>query len=71
MNTIIGILQLIVSILLIATVLLQQRGTGLSATFGGDGNIYRSKRGLEKILFVSTIVLTVLFLGLAAGQLFF
>ncbi|MBI4099151.1 preprotein translocase subunit SecG [Candidatus Parcubacteria bacterium] len=71
MNPLIGIAQLIVSILLIATVLLQQRGTGLSATFGGEGNIYRSKRGLEKILFVSTIVLTVFFLGLAAIQLFF
>ncbi|MBI3305194.1 preprotein translocase subunit SecG [Candidatus Parcubacteria bacterium] len=71
MNPLIGIIQLIVSILLIATVLLQQRGTGLSATFGGEGNIYRSKRGLEKILFISTIVLTTLFLGLAAIQLFF
>ena len=51
------------AILLIITILLQQKGTGLSSAFGGsDGNIYRTKRGLEKGLFISTIVLAVLFL---------
>lgn len=71
MNLLIGIFQVIVSILLIAAVLLQQRGTGLSATFGGEGNVYRTKRGLEKVLFVATIVLATFFLGLAGMQLFF
>lgn len=69
MNPLIGIAQIIIAILLTAAVLLQQRGTGLSATFGGEGNIYRTKRGVEKMLFIATIVLATIFLGLAGLQL--
>jgi preprotein translocase subunit SecG len=54
--------EIIISILLIAAILFQQRGTGLGAAFGGGGEIYRSKRGLEKMLFISTIVLATLFI---------
>jgi preprotein translocase subunit SecG len=53
--------QLIVSLALIASVLLQSRGTGLSGTFGGDSSVYRSRRGVERRLWQFTIVLTVLF----------
>jgi preprotein translocase subunit SecG len=62
---ILNISQIVVSILLIAAVLLQQRGTGLSATFGGEGNIYRTKRGIEKGLYIVTIVLAIIFFGIA------
>jgi preprotein translocase subunit SecG len=62
---ILSIIQIVLAGLLIAAVLLQQRGVGLSATFGGEGNIYRTKRGLEKGLFISTIVLAILFFGAA------
>lgn len=55
-------LEIIISILLIAAILLQTRGQGLSSSFGGGGEFYRSKRGLEKLLFWATILLTVLFL---------
>ena len=48
---------------LVAAILLQQKGSGLSAAFGGEGNVYRTKRGVEKWLFVSTIVLGILFLS--------
>lgn len=65
MRTILAVIQIVVSVLLIGAILLQQRGTGLSATFGGEGNVYRTKRGLEKVIFVATIVLTVLFFGVA------
>jgi preprotein translocase subunit SecG len=66
---IINIIQIVVSGLLVTTVLLQQRGTGLSATFGGEGNIYRTKRGVEKVLFIATIVLSILFFGLALANI--
>lgn len=65
MRIILAVIQIVVSVLLIGAILLQQRGTGLSATFGGEGNVYRTKRGLEKVIFVATIVLTVLFFGVA------
>ena len=53
--------QLLVSIALMASILLQARGAGLGATFGGDSSVYRSRRGIEKRLFQFTIVLAVLF----------
>lgn len=64
MQKIIAIAQISVSVLLVLAILLQQRGVGLGATFGGDGGAFRTKRGLEKGLFYATIVLATLFLGL-------
>lgn len=64
MKSAITIAQIVVSVLLVACILLQQQGVGLSATFGGDGNVFRTKRGLEKGLLYATAVLAVLFLGL-------
>ncbi len=57
------------SVLLTTTILLQQRGSGLGATFGGDGNVFRTKRGLEKVLFYATIALAVIFLATAVLNL--
>ena len=54
--------QVVVSIALMASVLLQTRGAGLGATFGGDSSVYRSRRGIEKRLFQFTVVLAVLFI---------
>ena len=53
--------QILVSFALMASILLQTRGAGLGATFGGDSSVYRSRRGIEKRLFQFTIVLAVLF----------
>jgi preprotein translocase subunit SecG len=66
---ILNISQIVVSVLLITAVLLQQRGTGLSATFGGEGNIYRTKRGIEKALFILTIVLSIIFFAIAIANI--
>lgn len=65
------IAQLILAVLVIVSILLQQQGSGLGAAFGGEGNFYRSKRGLEKILFYATIVFIVLFVASVAIPLFF
>ena len=53
--------QMILAIALIASILLQQRGTGLGDAFGGEVTAYRSRRGIERTLFRLTIVLAVLF----------
>lgn len=55
------IVQIIIAVLLMLAILMQNRGVGLSGVFGGSGNVYRTKRGVEKKLFVLTIVLSVLF----------
>ena len=61
MYPILALGQIIISIALIAAILLQARGTGLSGTFGGDSAVYRSRRGVEKRLWQFTILLLVLF----------
>jgi preprotein translocase subunit SecG len=60
-NPILAIGQIVVSIALIAAILTQARGVGLSSTFGGDSAVYRSRRGVEKRLWQFTIVLGALF----------
>ncbi|NOQ67940.1 preprotein translocase subunit SecG [Patescibacteria group bacterium] len=65
MDKTLGTIQIIVSILLIISILLQNRGAGLSETFGGSGNVYQTKRGFDKFLFIATVVLAILFLGTA------
>jgi len=58
---ILDIIQISAAILLVIAVLLQNRGTGLGAAFGGEGNVYRTKMGFEKFLFKATIVLAAIF----------
>jgi preprotein translocase subunit SecG len=57
--------QIVLSVVLIIFILLQSKGSGLGGVFGGEGNVYRTKRGAEKILFVATIVVVILFFGVA------
>ena len=67
---IINISQIAVSILLMISILLQARGAGLSGTFGGEDVSFSTRRGAEKFLFVFTIILAVVFTGLAVAHLF-
>lgn len=71
MNAPLAIGQIIVSIALIAAILLQSRGTGLSGTFGGDSAVYRSRRGIERRLWQFTILLLVLFVSFSVGSYLF
>ena len=61
MNPILAIGQILLSIALMAAILMQARGTGLSGTFGGDSAVYRSRRGIEKRLWQFTLLLLALF----------
>lgn len=65
-----SILQIIVSILLIISILMQNKGSGLGAVFGGDTGGYYAKRGFEKFLFYFSIVLATLFIVLAIANIF-
>lgn len=55
--------------LTIILVLLQQRGASLGAGFGSSGELYTTRRGLEKSLFVATIVFAVIFVLSILGLL--
>ena len=59
----IQIIQIILSIAIIIFVLLQVRGAGLGSAFGGSsaGSVFKTRRGVERLVFNTTIVLIVLF----------
>ena len=61
MKQILMIVQIVLAVLLVVVILLQHRGTSLGGAFGGEGAVYRSRRGAEKFLFYLTIILAVLF----------
>jgi preprotein translocase subunit SecG len=71
--TIDGFLQFLTiasGILMAACILLQQRGASLGAGFGSSGELFTTRRGLDKNLFEATIVLAVIFvLSILAGLL--
>jgi preprotein translocase subunit SecG len=62
MKSAISIIQIILGLLLILVIILQQKGSGIGSSFGGDFSFYRTKRGAEKLLFYITIGLAVTFL---------
>lgn len=66
----IKIIQIIVAVLLMVAILMQNRGAGLGGVFGGTGGVYLTKRGLEKKLFMATIVLAAIFILLSLGVFF-
>jgi preprotein translocase subunit SecG len=68
-NPVMAVGQILVSVALMLSVLLQARGAGLSGTFGGDSAVYRSRRGIEKRLFQFTIILGVLFVIFSLANL--
>lgn len=59
------IAQAVVAIFLTVSILLQNRGSGLGSTFGGDFGGYYTKRGMEKFLIYATVVFAVIFFVLA------
>jgi len=70
METHLAYLQIASSALLALSILLQNKSAGLSATFGGGGNSYSSKRGIDKLLANSTILFSIIFLGGAIAYIF-
>ncbi|KKQ21323.1 preprotein translocase subunit SecG [Candidatus Wolfebacteria bacterium RIFCSPLOWO2_01_FULL_38_11] len=66
----ISIAQVVVSVILIALILLQERSSGLSGVFGGsESGFYQTRRGLEKVIFGATIVLIIVLVGLSLVNL--
>ena len=63
------VVTFISAFLTVVLILLQQRGASLGAGFGSSGELYTTRRGLEKSLFVTTIVFAVIFVGSILGLL--
>jgi protein translocase SecG subunit len=56
-----NVITIVSAVMLTLFILIQSRGQSLGATFGGDTNFYRSRRGAEAVIFNATIVFSVLF----------
>lgn len=61
MRDIFNIISVVSAVLMVVFILLQQRGSSLGEAFGGDSAFYRSRRGVELIIFQFTIFFTVIF----------
>lgn len=69
-NTILQVIMIGSAVLMIVAILLQQRGATLGAGFGSSGELFTTRRGIDKNLFEVTIVFAVIFvLSILAGLL--
>ncbi|HEY6409550.1 MAG TPA: preprotein translocase subunit SecG [Ktedonobacteraceae bacterium] len=57
------VIQIILSITVIVLILLQPRGAGLGSAFGGSsaGSVFKTRRGVERLIFNLTVVFVILF----------
>ncbi len=62
MQSVLTIIQIILSVALISCILLQAQGSGLGTSWSGGGETYHTKRGVEKVVFYFTIVAVILFI---------
>ena len=69
-DTILQIVMIAAAVLMIVSILLQQRGATLGAGFGSSGELYTTRRGIDKNLFEVTVVFAVIFVvSILAGLL--
>lgn len=62
-ETILQIITIASAVLMVIAILLQQRGASLGAGFGSSGELYTSRRGLDRSLYRATVVLAFIFVG--------
>ena len=63
LTVVIGYVNIISAVLIIICVLLQNKGSGLSGTFGGDSESYYTRRGMDKALLIITVILLIIFIS--------
>ena len=59
------IVEVVICAILVVAVLLQNRAEGLGKMFGGGGEVFRTERGLEKVLYYATIVLIIALIAIS------
>ena len=65
MRNIVLIVNIVVSIAIVALILLQGKGAGLRSAWGGGGELFQTRRGIEKVTLQLTVVLIVVFFALS------
>lgn len=70
MKNILLISNIILSVLIAVLILLQGKGAGLGSAWGGGGEMFQTRRGIEKVTLRITIILIALFFVLSIVNLF-
>lgn len=60
-SSLLQVISLVSAVLMVICILLQARGASLGAGFGSSGELFTTRRGLDKSLYEVTIVLAVVF----------
>lgn len=71
MKEMLFVINIILSALIVVLILLQGKGAGLGSAWGGGGEMYQTRRGVEKFTFRLTITLIFMFFLLSLINLFF
>ncbi len=70
MKDILLFVNIILAVLITFFILIQGKGAGLGSAWGGGGEMYQTRRGLEKITLRLTIILIVIFFIVSGINLF-
>lgn len=71
MKSILLIANIIVSILIVALILMQGRGAGLGSAWGGGGEMFQTRRGIEKVTMRITVICIILFFIISLVSFFY
>lgn len=64
------IINIILSVAIVALILIQGKGAGLGSAWGGGGEFFQTRRGVEKLTLRLTVVLIILFFIVSVVNLF-
>jgi preprotein translocase subunit SecG len=70
MKNILLILNIIFSVLIVVFILIQGRGAGLGSAWGGGGEMFQTRRGMEKMILWLTTIFIFIFLAVSLVNLF-
>ena len=65
MNNILSIIQVVLACAMVLLVLLQERGSGMGEAFGDSGGFASQRRGVERGIFIVTIIVLALFIAVS------
>lgn len=61
MHNVLSVVHILLAIIITGCILLQAQGSGLGTTWSGGGETYHTKRGVERVVFILTIICLALF----------
>ncbi len=64
------ILNIVLSVLIIIFILVQGKGAGLGSAWGGGGEMFQTRRGMEKIILWITMIFIIIFFVVSLINLF-